>query len=164
MGESLGAYRTDFVHICDWPSWNGYVIPKAANVRKLMPGPDHTAKRTYRPGLLLQVAVAAWMSIMVMPCAVLAADASSLMEATPVDCHGAHVDGHSADAECCCDPLAITGGEAPKSQRVNFVVALLPVPSYLPVMALWHSVDQLHPPPQSETRTLVYLSTQRLRI
>ena len=129
-----------------------------------MPGPNRTIKHTYRPGLLLQVAIVAWMGVVVTPCAVFAADAPTAALATPVDCHGALAEGQVSDAECCCDPLATTGGEAPKSQRVDLVAAPPPASSLIPVLASAHSSEHVHPPPQSDSHHPVYLSTQRLRI
>ena len=133
-----------------------------------MPGLDRNMTRKTRPGLLLNVAVVAWLSIMIMPCAVFAIgspiDVTGPSAAVQVDCHGAHEVAETSEPECCCDPLAITGGEAPKSQRADVVVAALAAVPPIFTVAHITSSERVHPPPQSDSHQPVYLATQRLRI
>lgn len=121
-----------------------------------------------RPGLLPKVAVVVWLSIMVMPCTILAAspfDAEpTIAEASQQDCHGTHADADSATPDCCCDPLSITGGEAPKSQRVDMVAATPLAHTLMLTMSLVTACNNAHPPPLADTGPPVYLSTQRFRI
>ena len=121
-----------------------------------------------RPGLLLKVAVVTWLSIMVMPCTILAAspfDAEpTIAEASQQDCHGTHADVDSATPDCCCDPLSITGGEAPKTQRADLVVATPPAHTLMLTLSLVAASDNVHPPPLADAGPPVYLSTQRFRI
>ena len=143
------------------------MIPTVANVGKQMPEPDYKTTRNKRPGLLLNVTVIAWLSIMTMPCAALAAGLPAAAEspaAVQVDCHGAHEVVESTESECCCDPLAVTGGEALKSQRADLVTAILAGSPPMPTEAHLTSPERVHPPPQSGSRHPVYLTTQRLRI
>ena len=81
------------------------------------------------------------------------------------DCHGAHVEvSAEKTSECCCDPLTITGGEGPKTQRADLVAAaplntpltLTPLATSAPVRA--------QPPPPIDLGPPVYLATQRFRI
>lgn len=120
------------------------------------------------PGLLLNVAVVAWLGIMVMPCAVFAMgspiEVTGATAVVQVDCHGAHEVAEISDPECCCDPLAVTGGEAPKSQRVEVVAAVLAAPLLMLTVEHITSSERVHPPPQSDSRLPVYLTTQRFRI
>lgn len=105
---------------------------------------------------------------MVTPCTVFAAGAPSDESATEaaiqVDCHGVHDDAQQAEPECCCDPLAVTGGEAPKNQRVDLVAAALPAPSLMLAVAQMSSLERAHPPTRPATGLPVYLVTQRFRI
>lgn len=122
-----------------------------------------------RPGLLLNIALVAWFGIMVMPCSVLASDAISLdtpaVEAVSPDCHGVHAETEAnSTAECCCDPLTITGGEGPKTQRAELVAAsplAFPI-ALVPLTAV--VLDRAHPPPSIDIGPPVYLTTQRFRI
>ena len=133
-----------------------------------MPGPDRNTTLKTRPGLFLNVAVVAWLSIMVMPCTAFAIgsqiEATQTSPVAKVDCHGAHVVAESSGPECCCDPLAITGGEALKSQRVDVVAAVLTAPPLMLSLERITSGERVHPPPQSDSRRPVYLTTQRFRI
>ncbi len=122
-----------------------------------------------RPGLLLNVALVAWLGVMVMPCAVLASDGVSadVAEAAAVapDCHGIHVDAApESTAECCCDPLTITGGEGPKTQRADLVAAApLTTPQAVgPLVAV--AFKRADPPPSIDVGPPVYVATQRFRI
>lgn len=138
------------------------------NVGNQMLGLNRNMTRKTRSGLLLNVAVIAWLSMMVMPCAAIAIgspiDVTGTSVAIQVDCHGAHEVAGTSEPECCCDPLAITGGEAPKSQRVDVVVAVLAdLPRMLTVAHITSS-ERVHPPPQSDSHQPVYLTTQRIRI
>ena len=121
-----------------------------------------------RPGLLLKVAVVAWLGIMVMPCTVLAAgpiDAEpAVAEAPQPDCHGAHTEADSATPNCCCDPLSITGGEAPKTQRADLVAATPLAHTLMLTLSIVTATDSAHPPPQADAGPPVYLTTQRFRI
>lgn len=121
-----------------------------------------------RPGLLLKVAVVAWLSIMVMPCTVLAAgpfDAEpAVAEALQPDCHGAHAETDSATPNCCCDPLSITGGEAPKTQRADLVAATPLARTLMLTLSIVTATDTAPPPPQADAGPPVYLATQRFRI
>ena len=134
-----------------------------------MPKTGHAMRLSARPGLLLNVALVAWLGIMVMPCSVLAMDSvgpEAAAEATIApDCHGAHVDAApEITAECCCDPLTITGGEGPKTQRADLVAAgPLTVPLALkPLTSV--ALDRAQPPPPIDHGPPVYLTTQRFRI
>lgn len=144
------------------------VIRTAENVGKQMPGPDRNLTGKTRPGLLLNVAVVAWLSIMVMPCAVFAIgspiEVTEAPVAVQVDCHGTHEVAGTSEPECCFDSLAITGGEVPKSQRVDVVAAVLAAPLPMPTVAHFTSSERIRPPPQSDAHQPVYLTTQRLRI
>ena len=121
-----------------------------------------------RSGLLLKVAVVAWLSIMVMPCAVLAASPfetePTVAEALQQDCHGTHADADSVTPDCCCDPLSITGGEAPKTQRADLVAATPLAHTLKLSLSLVTASDNVHPPPMADAGPPVYLSTQRFRI
>ena len=140
------------------------------NVGKQMTRLDRNMTRNTRSGLLLNVAVVAWLGIMVMPCTVFAIgspiEITETSAGVQVDCHSAH--DHEAaeisEPECCCDLLAITGGEAPKSQRVDVVAAVLAAPPPIPTVAHITSSERVHPPPQSDSHQPVYLTTQRFRI
>jgi hypothetical protein len=133
-----------------------------------VPKPDHTTKLRTRTGLLLKVAVVAWLSIMVMPCTILAASPldtePTVAEASQQDCHGMHADADFATPDCCCDPLSITSGEAPKSQRVDLVAATPLAHAPMLTLSLVTTTDNAHPPPQVDAGPPVYLTTQRFRI
>jgi len=133
-----------------------------------VPRRDQTTKLRTRQGLLLKAAVVAWLSIMVMPCTVLAAGPfgaePAVAEASQQNCHGTHADADSATPDCCCDPLSITGGEGPKTQRADLVAAT-PLPHTLMLtFSLATASDNVHPPPLADAGPPVYLSTQRFRI
>ncbi len=133
-----------------------------------MPGPDHTTSlRTHR-GALLNVAILAWLSIMVMPCTVLAAspiDAElPVAEASQPDCHGTHAEADSTTPNCCCDPLSITGGEAPKSQRVDLVAATPLAHTLMLNLSIVTAIDNARPPSHVDSGPPVYFATQRFRI
>ena len=133
-----------------------------------MQGPDRNTARKTRPGLLLNVTVVAWLGIMIMPCTVFATGSpiedTETSVAVQVDCHGAHEVAEISEPECCCDLLAITGGEAPKSQRVDVVAAVLATPPPIPTVAHFIPNERIHPPPQADSHRPVYLTTQRFRI
>lgn len=132
-----------------------------------MPEPNHNMTRPTRPGLLLNVAIVVCLSIVIMPCTVFAAESPATAEypaTVQPDCHGVHDVGDSVVLECCCDPLALTGGEAPKTQRVCLVAIVPADPLPMPAAVHFASVEQAHPPPRSASRQPVYLRTQRLRI
>ena len=133
-----------------------------------MPGLDRNMTRNTRSGLLLNVAVVAWLGIMVMPCTGFAIGATIEITETSagvqVDCHSAHEAAEISEPECCCDLLAITGGEAPKTQRVDVVAVVLAAPPPMPTVAHITSSERVHPPPQSDSHQPVYLTTQRFRI
>lgn len=124
--------------------------------------------RKTRPGLLLNVAVVAWLGILVMPCAVFPigspVEDTETSVALWVDCHGAHEVAGTSDLDCCRDLLAITGGEAPKSQRVDVVAAVSAAPPPIPTVAHFTPIERGHPPPQADSHRPVYLTTQRFRI
>lgn len=134
-----------------------------------MPQSGHAMKLRARPGLLLNVALVAWLGIMVMPCSVLAMDPVGLEAAAEVtvapDCHGTHIEpATDKTAECCCDPLTITGGEGPKTQRADLVAAApLNAPLALTPLATL-APDRAQPPPPIDHSPPVYLATQRFRI
>ena len=134
-----------------------------------MPQTGHAMKLRARPGLLLNVAVVAWLSIMAMPCSVLASDSVSIeasaVAAVSPDCHGVHAESNVSSAvECCCDPLTITGGEGPKTQRADLVAtAPLSLPMVLDPLTA-PDLDRTHPPPPIDPGPPVYLATQRFRI
>ena len=133
-----------------------------------MAGLDH--KRTFkiRPGFRLAVAAFAWLNIMVMPCTVFAAAATTekddLTANVQVECHGDHGIADSTESECRCDPLSSTSGERFKSERAHIVVATVPSPAPVHAIAVVPSTDRARPPPGIESDLPVYLSTQRLRI
>jgi len=133
-----------------------------------VPKPDHTKKLRTRPGLLMKVAVVAWLSIMVMPCTVLAAGPfgaePAVVEASQPDCHGTHAEADSATPNCCCDPLSITGGEAPKSQRVDLVAATPLAHTLMLTLSIVTAIDNARPPSHADSGPPVYFSTQRFRI
>ena len=139
-----------------------------ANVGKQMSGLDRNMTRKTRPGLLLNVAAVAWLSIMIIPCTVFAIGSptgvAEISAVVQVDCHGAHEADRPSESECGCDPLAIAGSEAPKTQRVDvFAIVLATLPP-MPTVAHFTSSERVHPPPQSDARQPVYLTTLRLRI
>lgn len=128
------------------------------------------SNRRGRLQLLLSVAVVAWLSMVVMPCAVLAADGainseSPLVEVTKPDCHG--IEASSSPSEttsCCCDPLTISNGEAPKTQRADLVAAA-PSIELVPLVAVSSVASaRTYPPPMRTAGPPVYLVTQRFRI
>lgn len=133
-----------------------------------MLGPDHTTRLRTRPEMLLNVAILAWLSIMVMPCAALAAspiDAEVLVaESSQPICHGTHADAESTLPNCCCDPLSITGGETPKIQRVDLVAVPPLTHSFVSTFELATVFFSAHPPPPTDPGPPVYLTTQRFRI
>lgn len=133
-----------------------------------MSGLDRTMTRKTRPGLLHNIAVVAWLSIMIIPCTVFAIgspiEATETSAAVLVDCHGAHEVDKPSESECCCDPLAIAGSEAPKTQRVDVLAIVLATLPPMPTVAHFTSSERVHPPPQSDARQPVYLTTLRLRI
>ena len=139
-----------------------------ADVGILMPGPNHTMMLRTRPGLLLKVAVVAWLSIMAMPCTVLAASPTyvdlPVAETSQPDCHGTHADAESTASNCCCDLLSVTGGEAPKNQRVDLVAVSPLAHSLVPTFSFATVIFRAHPPPQADAEPPVYLTTQRFRI
>jgi hypothetical protein len=96
LRQSLGAHLADFVQIIGGSPYNATVIPHAAILGSLMPATDYTSNRRGRQRLLLNVAVVAWLSIMVMPCSVLAAGSveaeSPSVESVQPDCHGMHAE------------------------------------------------------------------------
>jgi len=133
-----------------------------------MPRANLSMTRKTGPGLLLNVAVVAWLGIMVMPCTAFAAglpiEVTETASVVQVDCHGAHEVAEISDPECCCDLLAVTGGDAPKSQRVDVVAAVLAAPPLILTVEHITSNKRAHRPPQSDSRQPVYLTTQRFRI
>ena len=130
-----------------------------------MPRPNLSMTPKTGPGLLLNVAVVAWLGIMVMPCAVFAMgspiEVTGATAVVEVECHGAHEVAKISEPECCCDPLAIEG---PKSQRVDAVAAVLAAPPFMLTVEHITLSERVHPPPQSDSRQPVYLTTQRFRI
>jgi len=117
---------------------------------------------------MLNLAALAWLSIVIMPCAVFAASPAVLstdsIEQVAVDCHGSRVETQPSADNCCCDPLAVTGGEAPKTQRVDLVAITAPSPSFTSIASAVIEVRWAHPPPANDDGPPVYLVTQRLRI
>lgn len=133
-----------------------------------MPGLDRNMTHKTRPGLLLNVAVVAWLSIMIMPCTVFAIgsplDVTETSAVIQVDCHGAQEAAGTSESECCCDPLAITGGEAPKSQRVDVAAVVLVTLPPIPTVAYFILSERVHPARQTYSHQHVYVTTQRFRI
>ena len=133
-----------------------------------MPGTHHKLSHQARPGLLLNLAALAWLSIVIMPCAVFAASpavfSTDSIEQVTVDCHGSRVETQPGADNCCCDPLAVTGGEAPKTQRVDLVAITAPSPSFTSIASAVIEVRWARPPPANDDGPPVYLVTQRLRI
>jgi hypothetical protein len=169
LRQSLGAHLADFVQIIGGSPYNATVIPHAAILGSLMPATDYTSNRRGRQRLLLNVAVVAWLSIMVMPCSVLAAGSveaeSPSVESVQPDCHGMHAESKTtANAECCCDALTVTGGEGPKTPRAELVAAAALAVSLTPTPLAASAFERVHPPPLTSIGPPVYLATQRFRI
>lgn len=129
----------------------------------------HAMRLRARTGLLLNVALVAWLGIMVMPCSVLAMDSVDPEPAAATnvapDCHGLHAAAAAEKSpECCCDPLTITGSESPKAQRADLVAAapasIPPAPAPLTTVL----PGRAQPPPRIDYGPRVYLATQRFRI
>ena len=127
-----------------------------------MPGSGHSRLCRSRPGVLLNVALVAWLSVAAMPCTIFVNDADEL--SVQVDCHGVHDGAPATDPEWCCDPLAVTGGEGPKPQRADLIAALVSVPLLLPTVEPDGSTEWVRPTAHSDTGPPVYLATRRLRI
>lgn len=134
-----------------------------------MPQTGHAMRLRARPGLLLNVALIAWLGIMVMPCSVLAMDPVEPEHAAAAhvvpDCHGVHASAAAEKSpDCCCDPLTITGGEGPKAQRADLVAAapLSTPPAPAPLTAMLP--DRAQPPPRIDHGPPVYFATRRFRI
>lgn len=134
-----------------------------------MPAYGQTIRQRYSSRLLLNVAVVAWLSMVVMPCAVLAAGPVSaeavVSEAVAPDCHGAQSESTSnASSSCCCDPLTVSSGEAPKTQRAELAAAITMDDPLLLTLALSAVIDRAQPPPPTDVGPPIYLVTQRFRI
>lgn len=118
---------------------------------------------------MLNLAVVAWLSIMVMPCSVLAAgniqaDPPAAQSVQP-DCHGLHAESKTrASAECCCDALAITGGEGLKTPRAESVAVVPLAVSLVPTPRAASAFKRIPPSPANSIGPPVYLATQRFRI
>lgn len=133
------------------------------------PDTGHALRLRARSGLFLSVAIVVWLSIMIIPCTVLAAgDLGSeppATEAAPPDCHGMHLEDHAASAtDCCCDPLTVTGAETQKPQRAELVAAspLIDLLVVAPLVSV--APDRAHPRPPIDIGPPVYLATKRFRI
>jgi len=134
-----------------------------------MPALGQTIRQRHSSRLLLNVAVVAWLSMVVMPCAVLAAgpiaEEAVVPEVAAPDCHGAQSESTSnASSNCCCDPLTVSSGEAPKTQRAELSAAINmddPLPLTLTLSVV---IDRAKPPPPTRVGPPVYLVTQRFRI
>ena len=168
LWTSLGVYLVDIVHSCVWSFWNDAVISLGAIVGKAMPGSGHNSSRKARPALLLNVAVVVWLSLAIVPCALQAATPSDTEAAqalqTQPDCHGNHIEAQSSVVDCCCHAPAVSGGEVPKTQRVDFVALTAPEPSIQPVVFTTRQEQWLRLPPVDDDGPPLYLATQRLRI
>jgi len=129
----------------------------------------HAIRLRARQGLLLNVALAAWLGIMLMPCSVLATEtvapeAGGAATLAP-DCHGAHSEATTEKTlGCDCDLLSVTVGEGPKTQRADLTAAATPTAPLAPASLTAVSADRVQPPPSNHPSPPVYLATQRLRI
>ena len=133
-----------------------------------MPGSGHNPSRKARPALLLNVAVLVWLSIALVPCTLLASTPTDI-EAGPAgqtqpDCHGNHNDAQPTATDCCCDSLAVSGGEGPKTQRVDLLALTAPPPNFQPVIITTGHVKWLRPLIEDDDGPPIYLATQRFRI
>lgn len=110
----------------------------------------------------------AWLSIVVMPCVVVAASPSALAAASTqqihVDCHGAHADVQSGNADCSCVSIAVASKEGPKTQRVDFVAFTASPLADIAIALVLPHVQWERPLPIDDDGPPVYLATQRLRI
>ena len=88
-----------------------------------------------------------------------------LPEVAAPDCHGAQSESTPNEStSCCCDPLTVSSGEAPKTQRAELTAAITmddPLPLALTLSV---AIDRAQPPPPTRLGPPVYLVTQRLRI
>ena len=133
-----------------------------------MPGSGHNSSRKARPALLQNVAVVVWLSLAIVPCALQAATPSDtgavLAGQTQPDCHGNHNEVQPAAADCCCDPLAVPGGEGPKTQRADLLALTAPPPNFQPVVFTTRQEQWLRLFPVDDDGPPIYLATQRFRI
>ena len=129
------------------------------------------SSRKARPAALLNVVVLVWLSIAFAPCTLPAATPSDI-EAVPAgqtqqkqpDCHGNHIEAQPAAVDCCCDPLVVSGGEDPKTQRVDLLALTILPPILQPVVFTGPHGQWSRLPAVDDDGPPVYLATQRLRI
>ncbi len=128
-------------------------------------------RRNRRSAILLSVAVFAWLSVLVTPCAMgFLSDTPSTETVTVIGahagCNNAKLTKPMADSNCCCNLTTVVSGDAPQLVKLVMLIALplvLVFDLFIPTLSNAVSID-LQRSSLHETSPPVYLATQRLRI